>query len=389
MTITPGQPVGPFGQSSIVNLQSSIDMDLYIVLGIGRGASLDEVKRAYRRLARQFHPDVNPGDGIAAGRFREIAQAYEILGDPDRRRRYDVVGFEPPQAEAATGFEGFDFSATVHAVQQSTFGDLFAEMFGGAEARPVAPDRGEDLHATLPLTFAQAMAGGLFGVTLMRQEACARCAGTGLASIAASRCPSCEGEGIVRSARGHMVFTRPCGRCGGNGSLAQQGCQACGGAGQVGRSDTVKVAVPAGVADGARVRVHGRGNAGRAGGPPGDLYATARVAEHPLFRRDGDDLHLVVPVAIHEAALGARVEIPVLDGTARLRVPPGTQTGQRLRLRGRGAPSPRDGRRGDLVAEIRVTLPRVLDERSKELLRQFAELHARDNVREVFGRLGE
>jgi molecular chaperone DnaJ len=364
-------------------------VDFYIVLGIERGASLDDVKRAYRRLARQFHPDVNPGDGIAAGRFREIAQAYEILGDPERRRRYDLVGFEPPQpAQAATGFEGFDFSATVHAVQQSTFGDLFAEMFGSA-GRPLAPERGADLHATLALSFAQAMAGGQFGVTLVRQEACGRCAGTGLASVAASRCPSCDGEGVVRSARGHMLFARPCGRCGGSGLLAQQGCQACAGVGQVGRSDTVAVGVPAGVTDGARVRVAGRGNAGRGGGPPGDLYVTTRVADHPLFRRDGNDLHLVVPVAIHEAALGARIEIPVLDGTARLRVPPGTQTGQRLRLRGRGVPSPRDGRRGDLVAEIRVTLPRVLDERSKELLRQFADLHARDNVREAFGRLGE
>ncbi len=365
-------------------------MDLYIVLGVDRAASLDEVKRAYRRLARQFHPDVNPGDGIAAMRFREIAQAYEILGDPERRRRYDVVGFEAPQpAEAVTGFEGFDFSATVHAVQQSTFGDLFAEVFGSGDARPLSPERGADLHATLSLSFALAMAGGHFGLTLMRQDTCGRCAGTGLASIAASRCPSCEGDGVVRSARGHMVFTRRCGRCGGGGLLAQQGCQGCGGAGQVGRSDTVPVAVPAGIADGARVRVAARGNAGRGGGPPGDVYVTVRVAEHPLFRREGDDLHLVVPVAIHEAALGARIEIPVLDGTARLRVPPGTQTGQRLRMRGRGAPSPRDGRRGDLVAEIRVTLPRVLDERSKELLRQFAELHARDNVREAFGRLAE
>jgi molecular chaperone DnaJ len=364
-------------------------MDFYIVLGIDRAASVDEVKRAYRRLARQFHPDVNPGDGVAAGRFREIAQAYEILGDPDRRRRYDVMGVESSrQDEPATGFEGFDFSATIHAVQQSTFGDLFAEVFGADESRG-GPERGADLHQTLSLSFAQAMAGGEHRLALMRQESCARCAGTGHASIAAARCPACEGDGVVRSARGHMVFTRPCGRCAGSGLLSQEGCQGCGGLGQVRRSDFIVVPVPTGVADGARLRVAGHGNAGSAGGPPGDVYVTVRVEEHPLFRREGDDLHLVVPVGVHEAVLGARVDIPVLDGTARLRVPPGTQTGQRIRLRGRGAPSSRDGRRGDLVAEIRLTLPRVLDERSKELVRQFGELNGRENVREQFERFLE
>lgn len=364
-------------------------MDFYIVLGIDRAASLDEVKRAYRRLARQYHPDVNPGDGVAAGRFREIAQAYEILSDPDRRRRYDVRGMEVlDEGAPATGFEGFDFSATVHAVQQSTFGDLFAEVFG-AEPTRGGPQRGADLHQTLSLTFSQALAGGEHRLAVVREEGCARCAGTGQASIAAARCPACEGDGVVRSARGHMVFTRPCRRCAGSGLLSQQGCQACGGLGHVRRSDVVAVTVPAGIADGTRLRVAARGNAGRAGGPPGDVYVTVRVEEHPLFRREGDDLHLVVPVAVHEAVLGARVDIPVLDGTARLRVPPGTQTGQRIRLRGRGVPSPRDGRRGDLVAEIRVTLPRVLDERSKELLRQFGELNARENVREQFERFLE
>ena len=362
-------------------------MDFYILLGIDRAASLDEVKRAYRRLARQFHPDVNPGDGVAAGRFREIAQAYEILSDPARRRRYDVNGLELPDSGAqTTGFEGFDFSAAAHAVRQSTFGDLFAEVFGADQARGSGPERGADLHAMLSMSFAQAMAGGEHRLALMRQESCAHCAGTGQASIAAARCPVCEGDGVVRSARGHMVFTRPCGRCGGSGLLSQQGCQACGGLGHVGRSDAIAVPVPAGVADGVRLRVASRGNAGRGGGPPGDVYVTVRVEEHPLFRREGDDLHLIVPVAVHEAALGARVEIPVLDGTARLRVPPGTQTGQRIRLRGRGAPSPRDGGRGDLVAEVRVTLPRALDERSKELLRQFGEINGRENVREQFER---
>jgi molecular chaperone DnaJ len=364
-------------------------LDLYIVLGIDRAASLAEVKRAYRRLARRFHPDVNPGDDVAAVRFREIAQAYEVLGDPERRRRYDDVGLEAQlHAAPSAGFEGFDFSAAVHAVGQSTFGDLFADVLRGVERMGLGPERGADLHAGLTIGFAQAMSGGEHRLALMRQESCGRCAGTGRASAAASRCPACEGQGVTRSARGHMIFSRPCARCGGSGLRSPQGCSACGGLGRVARGDRVTVPVPPGVADGARLRVPGRGNAGRFGGPPGDVYVTVAVEPHPLFRREGDDLHLVVPVAVHEAALGARIRIPSLEGTARLRVPPGTQSGQRIRLRGRGAPAARDGRRGDLVAEVRVTLPRMLDERSKELLRQFGEHNGAENVREQFERFG-
>jgi molecular chaperone DnaJ len=361
-------------------------MDFYIVLGVGRDASLVEVKKAYRRLARRYHPDVNPGDGRAALRFREIAEAYEILSDPDRRRRYDQVGYEPADERRDTGFEGFDFSAAVHANQQSTFGDLFVEMFRGPSTRSVVPERGADLHVTLALGFEQAMAGGEFRVPLVRQATCRDCAGTGVLAVASARCPACEGAGTERSARGHMVFTRSCGRCRGTGLLAQQVCRGCGGVGASSRSEQVAVIVTAGVADMARLRVAGRGNAGRHGGPPGDLYVTVRVAPHPLFRRDGDDLHLVVPVAVHEAALGARLEIPSIDGTTRLRVPPGTQSGQRFRLRGRGAPSVRNGRRGDLVVEVRLMLPRVLDERSKAILREFGAING-ETVRQEFDRI--
>jgi molecular chaperone DnaJ len=363
-------------------------MDFYVVLGVDRGASIDDVKRAYRRLARRFHPDVNPGDDVAAVRFREIARAYEILSDPERRRRYDVVGYEHESSPSpSAGFEGFDFSATVHAVRQGTFGDLFAEVFRGDQS-PQTPERGADLHVTLTLSFDEALAGGEPRVAVTRHESCARCAGTGQAPVTSTECVGCGGQGLVRTARGHMVFSRRCERCGGTGRLSSRACQPCGGLGLVTRSDAVAVPVPAGIADGARLRVAGRGNAGRFGGPPGDVYVTVRVEPHALFTREGDDLHLLVPVAVHEAALGARIPIPLPGGgTTRLRVPPGTQTGQRFRLRGRGAQA-RDGRSGDLVAEIRVTLPRVLDERSKELLRQFGEVNARENVREQFARYG-
>lgn len=359
-------------------------MDVYIVLGIGRSASTLEVKKAYRRLARRFHPDVNPGDDQAAIRFREIAEAYAILSDPDRRQRFDRLGYETPVLEVdPTGFEGFDFSTAAYANQQSTFGDLFAEVFRGAAGHPIAPERGADLHTALSLTFDEALAGGEFRVPVVRQDSCRECAGTGMVSSATTRCPVCDGSGSVRSARGHMIFTRTCDRCRGSGLLVQQRCAGCGGLGSLARSERVALAVPAGIQDQARVRVAGRGHAGRLGAPPGDLYVTVHVAPHPLFRREGNDLHLVVPVAVHEAALGAKVEIPAVGGTARLRVPPGTQSGQRFRLRGRGAPSPRDGSRGDLVVEARLMLPGVLDERSKALLKEFGAING-ENVRQQF-----
>jgi molecular chaperone DnaJ len=359
-------------------------MDFYIILGLGRDATVADVKKAYRRLARRFHPDVNPGDQRSAVRFREIAEAYAILSDPERRRRYDQVGYEPVTGEgAATGFEGFDFSAAVHANQQSTFGDLFAEVFRGEPLHVPGPERGADLHASVNLTFEQAMRGGEFRVAVLRQVTCKDCAGTGVLSMAAAKCPACDGVGTVRSARGHMVFTRSCGRCRGTGVLVQQTCAACGGLGSAARSEHVTVTVPPGIHDGGRLRLGGAGNAGRMGGPPGDVYVTAHVAPHPLFRREADELHLVVPVAVHEAALGARIDIPGIDGPTRLRVPPGTQSGQHFRLRGRGAPSPRTGRRGDLVVEIRLMLPPVLDERSKLLLRELGMLNG-ESVRREF-----
>jgi molecular chaperone DnaJ len=359
-------------------------MDFYIILGLARDATVADVKKAYRRLARRYHPDVNPGDQRSAVHFREIAEAYAILSDPERRRRYDQVGYEPVAAEdAATGFEGFDFSAAVHANQQSTFGDLFADVFRGEPLHVPGPERGADLHATLSLTFEQAMKGGEFRVAVLKQATCKECAGTGVRSIASARCPACDGVGTVRSARGHMVFTRPCGRCRGTGVLVQQACTGCGGSGSVARSEPVTVTMPAGIHDGVRLRVGAAGNAGRMGGPPGDVYVTVHVAPHPLFRREGDELHLVVPVAVHEAALGSRIEIPGIDGPTRLRVPPGTQSGQHFRLRGRGAPSPRTGRRGDLVVEVRLMLPSVLDERSKLLLRELGMLNG-ESVRRDF-----
>ena len=359
-------------------------MDLYVVLGVRHGATESEIKRAYRRLARRFHPDINPGDRAAEAKFRQILDAYETLMDPDRRLRYDSGAAVHDSSDLRrSGFEGFDFSArgTDHS---ATFGDLFAEVLTERGGRTSAPERGADLHQNVELTFEEALAGTQRGVTLTRRDTCRACAGSGRTRISASACQICQGSGGVRSVRGHMVFSRICTACGGTGQQRPRPCDACGGSGQVVRSETLQIRIPAGIVDGERVRVAATGNAGVRGGPPGDVYLTVHVAPHKLFRREGDDLHLVVPIALHEAALGARIEIPTPDGPARLRVPPGTQSGQRFRLRERGAISTRDGRRGDLVVEARLMLPQLLDERSKELLREFGRLNG-ESVRERLG----
>jgi molecular chaperone DnaJ len=361
-------------------------MDFYLVLGLERAATLGEIKRAYRRLARRFHPDINPGDRTAAAQFRQIAEAYETLIDPDRRRRYDTVGRAGPTVEADTfGFEGFDFSASVSGPSAPTFGDLFADVLQQREQRraDTEPLRGADLHQTIDLSFEDAMRGGQRQLTITRHEQCHTCRGTGRLEMEESRCLHCHGAGVVKSARGHMVFSKPCSLCRGTGRQAETRCHTCGGHQTGIRTEALTVTLPGGLADGACIRIPGMGHAGRGLGEHGDLYVTARVGPHPLFRREGDDLHLIVPVAVHEAALGAKIEVPSLEGHARLRVPPGTQSGQRFRLRERGVPSALDNRRGDLVVEVRLVLPRLLDERSKELLREFGRLNADDVRREL------
>jgi molecular chaperone DnaJ len=356
-------------------------MDLYVVLGLAHGATESDIKRAYRRLARRYHPDINPGDRAAEARFRQILEAYETLIDPDRRSRYDAGHrFDPAPERRKSGFEGFDFTA--RGVDHSaTFGDLMAEVLSERGAARPAAERGADLHQEVRLSFEEAFTGTDRAVTVLRREQCRACAGSGVTRTSAGPCALCQGTGAVRSVRGHMVFSRSCGACAGSGQQRPRACEVCGGGGHETRSETVGVRIPPGVADGDRVRVSAKGNAGRHGGPAGDLFITVQVAPHPLYRREGDDLHLVVPIAIHEAALGARIDVPTPDGGARVRVPPGTQSGQRFRLRERGVPSPRDGRRGDLVVEVRLMLPKLLDERSKELLREFGRING-ESVRE-------
>lgn len=360
-------------------------MDLYVLLGIERDAETGEIKRAYKRLARRLHPDINPGDREAAERFRQILAAYETLIDPDRRRRYDAgqLTVSSHEGDTATfGFAGFDFSSRVHAERTTTFGDLFEEVLHKRAGRGVEPEQGADIHARTTLTFEEAWHGVQRTVTVTRHDRCRVCAGSGYQRVSETRCVSCEGTGAVRSVRGHMVFAKTCPTCGGEGRLKREECMACRGLGIEPRSETLTVRVPPFVASGARVRIAGKGHAGARGGRPGDLLIDVQVEDHPIYRREGDELHMTVPIAIHEAALGAKIEIETPDGQVRLRVPPGTQSGQRFRLRDRGVAG-RNGQRGDLVVDVRLRLPKLLDERSKELLREFGRING-ESVRDDF-----
>jgi molecular chaperone DnaJ len=361
-------------------------MDLYVILGLEHDASESDIKRAYRRLARRYHPDINPGDRTAEARFRQILEAYETLMDPQRRSRYDSGSPLGTDDRRSSGFEGFDFSGR-GADHAATFGDLFAEVFTTRGEQQPGAERGADLHHTVALSFDDAFNGAQRTVTVTRRETCGACAGTGVTRVSTGACLVCQGAGSVRTVRGHMVFSRSCPGCAGSGQQRPRPCEPCGGIGQLTRAEAVQVRIPAGIGDGDRVRVPGKGNAGLRGGDAGDLYITVQVAAHPLYRREGNDLFISVPIAIHEAALGARVDVPTPDGGAKVRVPPGTQSGQRFRLRERGIVSTRDGRRGDLVVEVKLVLPRVLDERSKELLREFGRVNG-ENVRESFGETG-
>ena len=268
-------------------------MDLYIVLGVQQGASESEIKRAYRRLARRFHPDINPGDQTAAARFRQILEAYETLIDPARRSRYDAGNPMADAAQPGSGFEGFDFS-TRGVDYSASFGDLFAEVLTERGARQPSAQRGADLHMEMQVTFEESLSGGQRAMTVTRRDHCRVCAGSGRTRSSTGPCHLCQGTGAVRSVRGHMIFSRSCGACSGTGQQRPRACEPCAGSGQETRSETVSARIPPGVADGDRLRVPGKGNVGFSGGPAGDLYVTVKVGSHPAFRREGDDLLMTV-----------------------------------------------------------------------------------------------
>jgi molecular chaperone DnaJ len=356
-------------------------MNFYVILGLDRNASTADIKRAYRRLARRYHPGINPGDRAAESVFRQISEAYETLVDPGKRQAYDagVGGAQADRQVSATlQFTEFDFSARAHGSQAATFSELFAEVLNPVPQRDHGkPENGADIHTTVTVEFVDAVRGVERQVVVVRQVACSACGGRGQTATREARCAHCEGRGTIRWARGHMVFSKSCTACGGSGLQRAQRCAACGGHARTVRSEGVPVSVPPGTPDGARLRIAERGHAGQHGGRNGDLYVTVHVRPHPIYTMQGDNLACVIPVAVHEAVLGGSIEFPGFDGVVRLQIPAGTQPGQRLRVPGRGV-ARRDGGRGDLLVEITLALPARVDERSKELMREFGERNDAD-----------
>ena len=375
-------------------MATATKQDYYETLGVKRGAAAEEVRKAYRRLARKYHPDVNPGDKSAEEKFKQIQEAYDVLSDPKKRKMYDQFGFYSEQFKGGPGpgaggfdFGGFDFSDFAAggpgaSGRGSSFGDIFSDFFsrftGGAGERPAEPARGSDLEYEVEIGFWDSIRGAVRKLAISRLAACTACHGSGAAGGPAT-CTACHGRGSVTQQTGRMRFNLTCTRCQGSGRVRTI-CRHCRGEGKLARPETLEVRIPAGVADGSRVRVAGRGNAGSAGTPAGDLYIITRVRPHEFFERRGDDIHTVVPITVSEAALGARIEVPTVDGRALLKVPAGTQSGTRFRLREKGAPSLRTGGRGDHYVEVRIVLPKVLDERQKAMLKDFNRL-TRDDPR--------
>ncbi len=383
--------------------------DFYQILGVKRDAKPEEIKKAYRRHARKHHPDVNPGDKSAEERFKLITEAHDVLSDPKKRGIYDrfgqysdnladaaAQGARPPGGAGGIRFEDFDWGAATGAggggAGGSSFRDIFADLFGGGSAagkpereppRPM-PQRGDDIEMPLALSFEEAVTGMTTNITVNRSEQCSRCNGAGDAGGPLVVCPTCKGTGQVQRAGGRLRFAQECPDCAGTGKRRTP-CSLCHGKGTMPKSETVKVRIPAGVDTGSRVRIPGKGEGGRLGAPAGDLFIITNVGRHPHFTRKGDNIYVSVPVTVPEAALGAKIEVPTVEGKAQLRIPPGTQSGQKFRLRERGVPSLRNPQaRGDQFVEVQVILPKVISEETKDLLRRYAQMNP-ENPRVTMG----
>ena len=361
--------------------------DFYATLGVSRTANDEEIKKAYRKLARVHHPDANAGDPKAEERFKEISHAHDVLSDADARREYDarlaMGGRRPNGASAGGGGAGAGAGF-------GDFADMFSTIFRGARAggagteRPVA-QRGADVEVEVNLSFDQAMAGAQVPVSVETPVACADCGGSGAKPGTNPRlCPECKGRGVRGRDVGSFAFSEACPRCGGNGTVIDDPCPTCTGSGATSTRSQIKVKIPAGVKDGTRIRVKGRGQVGSRGGPAGDLYVLTRVAPSSLYTRRGDDLVINVPITFAEAALGAQVEVPTLDGRVKLTVPAGSPEGRSLRIGGKGAPRLKGEGHGDLIATLRLDVPRDLSAKQREALEKFAKIDARDPRETLF-----
>ncbi|REJ79253.1 MAG: molecular chaperone DnaJ [Acidobacteria bacterium] len=382
--------------------------DYYKLLGVNKDAKGPEIKKAYRRLARKYHPDVNPGDKAAEEKFKEIQEAYDVLSDEKKRKVFDRFGYyadnldpdSPFGAGAGAGAGGFDFSGfswdpgtssgkTTEPGGSSSFRDIFSDLFGGsgqaqAEAPRPLPKKGQDIEIPLALKFEEAVTGLTTNLTVNRSEQCSRCQGAGDMGGPVVTCTTCSGTGQVQKQGGRLQFTQPCVDCEGTGRRRQP-CSLCKGKGVTPKKEQVKVRIPPGVDTGSRVRIPKKGHGGRLGAPPGDLYIITNVGSHPHFTRRGNNIYVTVPISVPEAALGAKIEVPTVEGKTKLKIPPGTQSGQKIRLRGKGIPSVRNKEiRGDQFVEVKITLPTVISEETKALLRQFEKVNS-ENVRKSMG----
>jgi molecular chaperone DnaJ len=364
------------------------------VLGVARGASDQEIKSAYRKLALQFHPDRNPNNPDAEEKFKEASEAYAVLVDGEKRALYDRFG----HAGLGSAGAGAGFDATIFQDFSDIFGDFFGfgDLFGGGSRRRSRTQRGADLREDVSLEFQEAVFGTETKVTVRRHETCEDCRGSGTAAgKAAVTCRSCGGRGQVRYQQGFFSIARTCPTCQGTGSVITDPCPKCKGEGRLLRQRTVDAKIPAGVEDGTRIRFTGLGEGGLYGGPPGDLYVVLHVKEHPFFEREGNNLHCVIPVSFTQAALGAEIRVPTLEGEYPLKVPEGTQSGTTLRLRGKGVPVLNSHGKGDLFVEVRVQTPGKVNKRQRELLQELEGITQVENkpqrrtlmgkVKDIFG----
>jgi molecular chaperone DnaJ len=366
--------------------------DYYETLGVSRTASEDEVKKAYRKLAMKYHPDRNPGDKSAEERFKEASEAYQVLSDAERRAQYDRFGHRA--FEQGGGFGGFDFAASGF---EDVFSDIFGDFFGTGRGRGrTRARRGEDLRYDLEINFEEAIFGGEKVISVPRLATCGGCGGRGTKGGADRlQCPACRGSGQLRFQQGFFTIAKTCGQCNGQGTVIKEPCRECGGSGVVQKTQTLSIKVPPGVDTGSRLKLRGEGESGLHGGPAGDLYVIIAVREHPLFTRQDSDIVCEVPVSFPQAALGAEIDVPTLQGKIKMKIPHGTQSGTVFRLRGKGAPDLRGRGPGDELVRVVVETPRKLTSRQRELLEEFARSSGEevnplskgffDKVKEMFG----